>query len=252
MRFKTYILSAFLLGLGLSTFAQEKAKKPKTDKVSTKSYGVLTATNTSLIGGAAYRITKSSSNKLFGKATNHYLNVELVNFRHPKEVAKNTIANNRLTYGKVNYFFVLRPEYGKELLLFKRNDGEGVGLNGIIAFGPSIGIQKPYYIRWDDNVKGSDILSVPFNIVQYSDENRILGADNIYKGILESKINMGVHIKTALAFDISTFRENASGIELGLITEVFGKRPEIMVYSKSPSFFLSSYLTLYFGSKKTK
>jgi hypothetical protein len=63
---------------------------------------------------------------------------------------------------------------------------------------------------------------------------------------------MGVHLKTALAFDISTFRENASGIELGVITEVFGKRPEIMVYSKSPSFYLSGYLTLYFGSKKTK
>lgn len=252
MKINTRLVYCFCLISSFCVLAQDKAKKEKPEKVFTKSYGITTATNTSLFGGVTYRITKSARSKIFGKGTNHYLNAELVNLKHPKEKSMNTVTSSRLTYGKINYFFVLRPEYGREVILFKRKDGEGLGMNGIIAIGPSIGIQKPYYIIWDDGVRDTDNQSVPFDPVSYADDNRILGADNVYKGLFESKFNMGLHLKTALSLDISTFRENASGVELGFITELFSKRPEIMAYSKSPSFSISSYLTLYFGSKKTK
>ncbi len=251
---KSFIL-LFLFGISFVGIGQNKTKKATKvvpTKVFTKSYGLITATNTSLLGGASFRITKTTNDLIFGKTSSHYFNAELVNFKNSKENSTQTSAGGRNTYGKLNYFFVFRPEYGREINLFKRNDSEGIGLNAIVAVGPSFGIQKPFYIIWDDGKQGGQKFSVPFNPVLYSDDSRIVGADAIYKGILESKIINGIHLKTALNFDISTFRENASGIEIGLNTEVFTRRPEIMAYSKSPSFYFAPYLTLYFGTKKSK
>jgi hypothetical protein len=233
-----------------TAYCQKETKEAQ--KVFTKAYGVSTATNTSIIGGAMVRITRPAK-PFKGRVASNYYVLEGVNIKSLREYASTTNASERIIYGKLNYLWTIRPQVGKEITVFEKLDSEGIGFNFIVAGGPSFGVQKPYYIKYDTGKQRSDrIIYVPFNPALHFDETRILGNGGVFKGIFDSKIIAGAHLKTAFNFDISAFKENATGIELGILAEVYAKQPELVAYNKSPQFFVSPFVSLYFGKKRTK
>ncbi|OJV17640.1 MAG: hypothetical protein BGO21_01120 [Dyadobacter sp. 50-39] len=249
MRVKLLLSVAILFALSTEIYAQRRSVKNEDAEETYKSFtsvGITTNTNSGILGGAVFRQSSAIGSKMFGKNAYRYLALELVNVKHPKELStQDFVTGARLVYGKQNYLFVLRPEYGREIALFSRQDDEGISISGILAAGPSLGFEKPYMVQY----QGSDgrVTTQPFDPNRAGD---IIGAGSFFQGFGKSKVVPGLHIKTAMSFELSAFRDNVTGVEVGIIAEAFSRKITIMADAQNKAFFTSGYLTLYFGSKK--
>ncbi len=224
-------------------------KNEKKEDYKMLAYGLSTNTNSSLIGGLIVRHSSSvGSYKKY--PMNRYLAAEIINYKHPKEKTVTSNIANRFIYGKTNYFLSFRPQIGREVLFFKKNGEEGLGVSVILAGGPSLGIQKPYLIKYDQNGRGA-VEVVQFDPIIHKPGN-IQGSAGIFnqpfRGI---KFIPGIHLKLAANFDIHTFGDNLTGFEVGITSEVFQNKPEILSnqVSSNSQFFTSGYLTIYLGNK---
>jgi hypothetical protein len=249
MRVKLLLSVAILFALSTEIYAQRRSVKNEDTEETYKSFtsvGITTNTNSGILGGAVFRQSSALGSKMFGKNAYRYLALELVNVKHPKELStQDFVTGARLVYGKQNYLFVLRPEYGREIALFSRQDDEGISISGIVAAGPSLGFEKPYMVQY----QGSDgrVTTEPFDPNKAGD---IIGAGSFFQGFGKSKVVPGLHVKTAMSFELSAFRDNVTGVEIGFIAEAFSRKITIMADAQNKAFFTSGYLTLYFGSKK--
>lgn len=250
---KKITIIALFCFFSVISFAQRKAEtvKPDPEKAKYFSYGLSTNTHSSLIGGLVFR--HSTTVQLTEKRKiNRYMALELINLKHNKELNLNFL--NRVVVGKKNYLFAIRPEYGREWFFFNQVGDEGIGMSGILAVGPSFGLLKPYYIRYNmDNGESPSIVAYDPNT--HTDYSKIVGSASIWQGFLtNAKLIPGVHLKTAANFDLNTFGDKVTGIELGFLTEYYFKTPEIMAnqITKNSPFFATAYLTLYLGNKIRK
>ncbi|MBC8153674.1 MAG: hypothetical protein H7Z72_12255 [Bacteroidetes bacterium] len=255
----------WLIGPALGLFILSGAlaqTTPSTDDddnyTSVTTFGVTTNTNAGLLGGFAFRQSKLLPAMLLGRRQFRYLSVEIVNVKHPKEYPQQSpYAGSRFVFGKENYFFVLRPQYGREVQLFRRSADEGVAINAIVAAGPSLGIIKPYYVEVQSGQQSTR--SLPYaTAVRQQIAGEIVGAGNLFAGLGESKLTVGLHVKTAVSFELSAFRNNTTGIEIGFLAEAFPKTivilpstdPNVNPEVGNRSFFTSGFVTLFFGTKK--
>jgi hypothetical protein len=250
------LLSMFFVLSAFGGYAQNRnsAKKIKTSEdYKMFAYGVTTNTNSGLLGGVVVRHSSLIGN-VKGHPMHRYIALEAVNIKHPKEKSEATSIANRFIFGKTNYLFSLRPEYGREIVYFRKNGEDGIGISLIMAGGPSIGIQKPYYIKYDRTGRGQiEVVQYDPNI--HKELNRIQGSAGIltefFKGM---SINPGAHVKLAANIDMNTFGNSLTGFEIGITSEIFSKTPEIMSaqLTANARFFTSGYLTIYFGNRKQK
>jgi len=247
-----------LLPLAQTSYAQSSDSEDESYSTVT-TFGVTANTNSGIIGGLSLRQSKLLSGTLLGMPQYRYLSVEVVNVRHPKEI-QSAISSfgSRFVDGKENYLFVIRPQYGREVKLFQRNADEGISVSGILAGGPSLGIIKPYYL---EVAFGNTTRQVPASQVNGSvtpTGESVTGKGNFFQGLDESKLTVGLNLKAALSFELSAFRTNTTGLEIGFLTEVFPSRIVIIPNTVpganrndgNRSFFTSGYVTLFFGSKK--
>lgn len=217
----------------------------------TLAYGLTTNNYTSLVGGVILRNSFPVSMRK-NKPVNRYLAIEAVNLKNPREESILSAYGSKFVYGKTNYFFSVRPQYGREFYFFQKTDENSVGFSIIVAGGPSLGLSKPYYIKYT-NQKGDTPQTVPYNPDIHTNTSYIIGAGSIFQNVFNGlKVIPGIHAKLATNIDVSTFNNNVTGLELGTLFEVFAKKPEILApkFSDNPQTFATLYLTLYFGNKK--
>ena len=242
MRTRYTVIGALLLGWLLSSGrATAQNSDPEDDNYQrTTTFGVTTNTNSGILGGVSFRQSKQLSDDLFGLPQARYLSIEAVNVKHPKELSTSSgYASGRYIEGKENYLFAVRGQYGREVKLFQRSGDEGIAVNGIVAAGPTLGIIKPYYV----NVQGATGAPV--------------GPGGFFQGFGSSQFTVGLNAKAALSFELSTFRNNTTGVEIGFLAEVFPNKI-VIIPDLSPGanrtdgnrqFFTSGYITLFFGSR---
>lgn len=255
------LLALIVSGLLLSV-QSSKAQRTDTEEDNYRTvttFGVTTNTNSGVIGGLAFRQSKQLSGTLFGVPQARYLSIELVNVKHPKELQSsiNSIGS-RFIEGKENYLFVLRPQYGREVKLFQRNADDGIAVNGILAVGPSIGIIKPYFLEVTSGNRSRTVPASEVNGFATATGETVTGSGGFFQGLDKSKLTVGLNVKAALSFELSAFRNNTTGVEIGFLTELFPNKiiiiPNIDPNNKredgNRSFFTSGYITLFFGSKK--
>lgn len=213
-------------------------------------FGVNTNTNSGIFGGANVRYTKLLPGTLFGKTQYQYMALEIVNVKSPKEYATTSGLGFNNINNKANYLFSIRPQYGRELFFYTRQNNEGLGLSGVVAVGPTLGLEKPFMVQWQE---GGRTVTVPYNPSLAS-----APPAGILSGFGKSKIVPGINAKAAVNLELSTFRHNVTGLEVGFLVEAFTRRIELMAYNSlqntpnvgNRSFFTSGYINLYFGSKK--
>jgi hypothetical protein len=243
-------LLVMLLLLTRPGLAQQRL--PSTDQdednfTAVSTLGVTTNTNASIIAGAVYRNEKLLPGLFMGKRQFRYLSLEIVNVRHPRELVETQpLSGSRYTYGKENFLFVIRPQYGRELTLFQRSADEGIAINAIVAAGPSIGIIKPYYV----DIVESNNRTRSVAASKLPPGANVTGAGNFFQGFGESQLTLGLHVKAAASFELSAFRNNTTGVELGTLIEIFPRTIPIMANTSNRSFYTSAYVTLFFGTKK--
>jgi hypothetical protein len=255
LKFLFPILSIFLLASS-NIYAQRRnvaTKTPPKEVVdeenfkSILSFGLTSNTNSGLLGGIMVRDEFLINNNAFHRQF-HYLNLEIVNVNHYRESTSNGLGSGSgYVYGKQNYLFAIRPQYGREINVFRKSSEGGVNINAILAGGPTIGVLKPYYIQ------------VAYGRGNYRDEifdptkhtlNNIVGSGGFFEGLGNSQIVPGVNLKAALNFELDAFRQSNISLEIGFLAEAYSKQVNIMALTENRNLFTSGYVTIFFGGKK--
>lgn len=207
--------------------------------------GVNMNTNAGLLGGFMFRYAK----KMTPTQLQHFA-IEIINVKHAKEVRyPNPNTGNLFILGKTNYLFALRPSYGREFLIFTKGREDGIQVNAIVGIGPTLGIQKPYFIKYNyDTTTNIEA----FDPTVHTDYFRIEGTGGFLTGFGKSRLVPGAHIKGGFSFEYGSFATGVTGVEVGGMIEGYTKRVEILnILNGAPSYnrqvFSSIYLNIYFG-----
>lgn len=215
-------------------------------------WGINKNTNGGLIGGVMVKYTQVLSPRLFQS-----FGLELANVKHPREIKfVNTLNGNAYIWGKQNYLYAIRPQYGREMILFKKAAQQGVQISFILAAGPTIGLVAPYYIeynRTDFSSQGPLVTRTvvePFNPTVHREQNRIMGTGGILQGIGESDVEIGAHIKASATFEFGAFKNNVSGFEAGFMLEAFPDEIILIPTAENRSLFTSAFITILFGVRR--
>jgi hypothetical protein len=204
--------------------------------------GVLFNTNGGIPGGVRVKFAWQRKKK-----PNQFNNVSLdiVNIRHPKEFrAQSDSGNGFFIYNKTNFLFVVRPNYGREFLLFRKSSEEGIELKLVTSVGPSIGLVKPYYIIASNG--GGRTTTVRYEPGVRAD--RILG-NSFFSGFDEMSAVIGANARVSLEFGISAWDIFVTGVEMGLQVESFTKKVVIVSYADNKALFTSAFVNFYFGKR---
>lgn len=204
--------------------------------------GVVLHTRSGFIGGFNVKYTK----KINTIWSNFYA-FEAVNIRNPKEIRIPTQYSGTFILGKSNFLFNLRPQYGFERLLFAKDPDQGIKVSLSTAFGPTLGIVKPYIIEYRTSNNSNTTAKAQYT--QDVDLAAIVGNAGWYSGIGQSKIVPGIHAKFSLLFEYSTLNNRISALETGFMYEQMASKVEFNPFIRGESSFFIAFVTLNFGKK---
>lgn len=232
--------------------AQDEVEIPYTTE---KLIGVNFNTNAGFLGGVIGKYSKKAKKKTFNTYT-----LELVNIRHSQELKVSSVSTgNNFIFAKENYLFVIRPSYLKEFMLFRAAREEGVQINAAIGGGISIGIQKPYYIKYDYAIQGKNsvVKEEAFDPRVHRDIRRILGHAGLFDGIWDSKIVPALHAKGSVTFYFGNYGKRVSALEAGGLIEGFFQpdnlkpdRVMILANVKNNWLYTAFFLNIVYGWRK--
>ena len=202
-------------------------------------WGITKATNSGLIGGFLFKYGKERKEDQF-----HGGIIEIVNIKHPQEQRYYSGTGNTYIGGKEHYLYSLRLSYLREYTFFKKAAQQGVQVNGLIAAGPTLGIEAPYYVEVK---KGNQTVKEPYD---HTKRQEILGTGNILQGIGESSIVPGLNVKAGVSFEFGSFKSNVVGVEVGFQCDFFTREILLIPTTENYSIFPSAYATLFYGSRR--
>ncbi|MDN5203552.1 hypothetical protein QQ008_19345 [Fulvivirgaceae bacterium BMA10] len=206
-------------------------------------WGINKNTNGGLIGGFILKYGRAVKDNYF-----ETFGLELSNVKHPKEVRTQSITGNSFIWGKQNYLYAIRLQYGREKILFRKAPQQGVQINAFLAGGPTVGVVTPYYITVQTSLIEST--SVPFNPNVHTNRRSILGAGTLFQGLGESQIKLGGNVKTGLNFEFGTFKRHVTGFEVGFMLEAFTEDIIIVPNAENRNIYPSAFITLFYGSRR--
>ncbi|MEX2336251.1 MAG: hypothetical protein WD555_03165 [Fulvivirga sp.] len=210
-------------------------------------WGINKNTAGGLIGGFVIRSSKRISNHLYQS-----FGVEVVNVKHPLEVRRNSrLTGNLFIFGKSNYLYAIRAQYGREMVLFRKAPQQGVEVKAIFAVGPSLGVLAPYYIDYnvDQSSPSANTKKEQYDPNKHSYE-RILGTGNIMQGIQESELKLGANLKAALSFELGTMKSHVTGFEVGFLVDAYTEKIILMPTAENESIFPTAFITLFYGKRR--
>lgn len=200
-----------------------------------------------LIGGFTFKkARKLSDHKLesFG--------LEIMNVKNPQEARQNSgYTGNAFIYGKSNYLYSFRFQYGRDFILFTKAPQQGVEIKAVVAAGPSLGIVAPYYV--EIAVDNSFFTSRHEQYDPYNPDhsfNSILGTGNLFEGIGDSKLQFGGNIKAALNFELGFLKSQVTGFEVGVLVDAYFNQIVLMPTAENKSAFTTVFFTLFYGNRK--
>ncbi|MDH5366303.1 MAG: hypothetical protein OEW67_04905 [Cyclobacteriaceae bacterium] len=208
-------------------------------------YGINKNTYGGLIGGVIIKHSLAVSSRMFAT-----YGVEFMNITHPQEYGSRSQTGNIYKFGKMNTFYSLRPQYGRDLILFRKAPQQGAQIIAMLAVGPSIGIVAPYYL---DTGEASGAKPYDPNNPTHTINNpdQILGTGGVLQGVLtDPSIVFGSHAKVGLSFEFGVFKKNVTGFEVGFLVDGYAKEIEIIDGAKSIKFLPTSFITVFWGSRR--
>ncbi len=238
---KLLIVILFFQGLATEMFAQTQDSY---DYNSEFTWGVNKNSYGGLIGGFTFKGAKRINKRLF-----ETFGLEIVNVKNPHEVRVQSASGNFFIYGKSNYLYALRFQYGRDLILFTKAPQQGVEIKAVFAAGPTIGVVTPYYVQVDPNGgSGYNTYNAPYtSSLPYGN---IQGTGSLFEGIGQSSIQMGGNFKAALNFELGTVKSQVTGFEAGFLLDAYFNKVELMPAAENYNLYPTVFLTIFYGSRK--
>lgn len=195
-----------------------------------------------------------------------YYHFEIGEIKHPKEFRNpfndnfnRTNSGSSFIYGKRNNLYVLRAGLGGKRYFSEKAKKRGIAVGASYAFGPTLGLLKPYYLTLrypvDSPNNGEMDITEAYSEANRSlflDHNSIVGAAGFTRGFSALKIRPGIHAKGGLHFSLGAFDEVVKAFEAGFMFDWFFTEVPIMVpleNNENKSYFLNLYLNLQFGKR---
>ncbi len=200
-------------------------------------FGITKATNSGLIGGFLFKYTKELKEDHF-----HGGVLEIVNIKHPQE--QRYYRDNSFILGKEHYLYSIRLSYTREFTFFKKASQQGVQVNGLIAAGPTIGLEAPYYVEVG---YGNYTQNEPYDP---NKNQNVLGSGYLLQGVGQSSVVPGLNVKSGVSFEFGSFKSNVVGLEVGFQCDFFTRKIIMIPTTINYSIFPSAYVTLFYGSRR--
>lgn len=206
--------------------------------------GINFHTNGGLIGGLAFAHSRFLTSERL-----HFFSLEVVGIKHPKERRyQNQRTGNSFIYGKQNYLYTLRPQYGRAFILFQKAKEQGIRVSFLTAAGPAVGFVAPYLIEVAVSRTQSRIEQ--YDPVKHKDLGNILGTGSFMESLASSKIRLGASLKMGMSFEFGAFASGVTGFEAGIVMDAYPKEIVIIPTTKNKKIYNSIYLTFFFGIRK--
>ncbi len=200
-----------------------------------------------LIGGFTFKKARRLNTRVF-----ETYGLELMNVKNPHEVRVQAGGGSYFIYGKTNYLYAIRLQYGRDLVLFTKGPQQGVEVKAVFAAGPTIGLVNPYYVQISDGSFSST--SQPYTNQSFGS---IVGTGSLFEGLGETKIQMGGNFKAALNFELGTLKSNVTGFEAGFLLDAYFSKVPLMASPPPPqpptenlAIYPTVFITLFYGSRK--
>lgn len=207
-------------------------------------WGINKNTSGGLIGGFVFKKARKLSERVL-----ETYGLELMNVKHPQERRDNSLTTgNFFIYGKSNYLYAVRFQYGRDLILFKKAPQQGVEIKGVFAIGPTLGIVAPYYVEVAADAGGMATIHKQYDPSIRPEE--IYGPGRLFEGLGESSIVPGINFKTALNFELGTIKSQVTGFEAGFLLDAYTQEIELIPTAKNYSVFPTLFFTLFYGGRK--
>lgn len=240
---KRHVSIAVLFCLA-ATFSAPAQTQDSYDYQSEFTWGINKNTFGGLIGGFMFK----KAHKLNDRVLETF-GLEIMNVKHPQESRQHSQSTgNFFIYGKSNYLYALRFQYGRDLILFKKAPQQGVEIKAVFAVGPSVGVVAPYYVETGADAGGMVTLRRQYEPGIRPEE--IYGPGRLFEGLGESKIKLGANAKAAMNFELGTIKSQVTGFEAGFLLDAYTGRIELVPTAKNYSVFPVLYFTLFYGGRK--
>lgn len=231
-----------------NTTANKNGSQSSLTERGTWAIGLTTTTNSGIFGGLNLR-------KSWNRNPNRQpiIGLDIVNLKDYREFTSPFSYNGRnYIEGKLNNLLIVRPEFGMQWMLFKKSSEGGAALKGILATGPSLGMQIPYYVDvsfLDPNTGRTIIKSIPYTQTLSNTTGRsvIIGEGGYFAGSSDAKMVPGWHLKSGFDIELNTIKHNYLSLEVGFIVDVFQNPVEILNQTNQRSVYTTGYLTFFFG-----
>lgn len=206
-------------------------------------WGINKNTYGGLIGGFVFK----KARKLNDRVLETY-GLEIMNVKHPQELRRNSQSTgNFFIYGKSNYLYALRFQYGRDLIVFKKAPQQGVEIKLVGALGPTLGIVAPYYI---ERAADGGFVTIREQYNPGIEITEIYGPGRLFEGLGESKIKPGANVKAAINFELGTTKSQVTGFEAGMLLDAYTGKVIIVPTAKNYSVFPTLFFTLFYGGRK--
>ncbi|MBT1702639.1 hypothetical protein KK060_05065 [Fulvivirgaceae bacterium PWU20] len=206
-------------------------------------WGINKNTYGGLIGGFVFKKAHKLSDKVL-----ETFGLELMNVKHPQEVRQNSNqTGNFYIYGKSNYLYAVRLQYGRDLILFKKAPQQGVEIKAVTAIGPTIGVVAPYYV---EHASDGGFVTIREQYNSSIDPSSIYGPGRLFEGLGESKLQLGANLKAALNFELGTTKNQVTGFEAGFLLDAYANKVILVPTAKNYSIYPTLFLTLFYGGRK--
>lgn len=208
-------------------------------------WGINKNSSGGLIGGFFFKKARKISPNSF-----ETFGLEIINVKHPQEARKSSNAGNFFIFGKTNYLYALRFQYGRDFVLFRKAPHQGVEIKAVFAAGPTLGLVTPYYIERALDGPFATITE-PYNP---NDPNhsfpKIIGPGAVFEGLSEAKIQTGANIKAALNFEMGVLKSSVTGFEAGFLLDAYTKKVVMMPTATNKSVYPTVFLSIFYGTRK--
>jgi len=234
-----------ILALSLLVSVARAQTQDSYEYTSEFTWGINKNTSGGLIGGFVFK----KARKLKNDRQLETFGLEVMNVKHPQEVRRNSIqSGNLFIYGKSNYLYALRFQYGRDFILFKKAPQQGVEIKAVFAVGPTLGIVAPYYVEYFPyggggyTVRGQYTPDINIDFIN--------GTGRLFEGLGQSTIAPGANLKAALNFELGTVKSQVTGFEAGFLIDAYTKSVEMLPSTKNYSVYPTLFITLFYGSRK--